>query len=84
MKSGKSVRVPGATCLNCGKVTDGATAVGVEGVVLPSPGDLTVCLYCGHLMAFDETLQFRELTEDEMVEVAGDERIVAINSMRKK
>jgi hypothetical protein len=33
---------------------------------MPKPGDISICLYCGHLMAFDEALKFRELSSEEM------------------
>ena len=39
-------------CLGCGKFVDAAT--GVFGARTPESGDVTVCLYCGHLMVFRE------------------------------
>jgi hypothetical protein len=88
MKSGKPVSLPESSCLNCGKVLDGATVVDEENAVRPVPGSISVCIHCGHVMAFDEKMQFRELTDDEIVEIAGDERLVAISramaAMRKK
>lgn len=62
---------------------DGAAVVGDTGEIHPSPGDITVCMYCGHLMAFDRKLRFRQLTDAEMIEVAGDERIIAVSKARK-
>jgi hypothetical protein len=82
MKVGRSKRTPSSACISCGAVSDAAAPVG--GDTKPSPGDITVCLYCGHVMAFDENLNFRSLTNDEMREIAGDERIVAINRARSK
>jgi hypothetical protein len=35
-------------------------------------------MYCGHVMAFGDDLMLRDLTEQEMHEVAGDERILAV------
>jgi hypothetical protein len=43
----------------------------------PRPGDLTVCLYCGHLQAFDADLKLRNLTDEEMHAIAGDEKLLA-------
>jgi hypothetical protein len=83
MKSGKTARTKSNTCLGCGKLTDAATVVGEEGKIKPKPDDVTVCLYCGHLMAFDQELRFRALTDNEIKEFAGDDRIVAINQARK-
>jgi hypothetical protein len=31
----------------------------------PKAGDLTVCIYCGHLMAFTPEMDVRALNEDE-------------------
>ena len=50
----------------------------------PSPGDITVCLHCGHIMAFDDGLKLRELTAEEAHEIAGDKRILTIQEARAK
>ena len=84
MKVGTSVRTSSNTCLFCHKESDAATVVAVEGAVHPEPGDVTICMYCGHIMAFNESLQFRELNDDEIKDVAGDPRIVAISKARTK
>jgi hypothetical protein len=34
----------------------------------PSPGDNTLCIACGHTMAYNDDLTLRELTEEEMAE----------------
>jgi hypothetical protein len=68
--------MPKNHCLNCGKLIDGAS--GVDTKAKPRPGYITVCIYCGHLMAFAKDLSMRALTEEEMHEVAGDERILAV------
>ena len=61
-------------CLNCGHLIDGALAVGHENG--PRPGDVTICIDCGHIMAFGGNLRMRSLTDEEMIAVAGDRRIV--------
>jgi DNA-directed RNA polymerase subunit N (RpoN/RPB10) len=67
-------------CLNCGKVLDRATPMSdTDG---PSPGAITVCLTCGHIMAFADNLAFRELTDEEVKEIAGNRTIIAINKWR--
>jgi hypothetical protein len=76
----KTTRTPPNLCLSCGKVIDSATSVAVSR--RPTPGMLAVCFYCGHVMAFDAALRLRPLTDEEMVEVAGDERILAIQAGR--
>lgn len=82
MKLGKNRHIPSSPCTNCGKQLDGATSVDCDAP--PDPGDMTVCIYCGHLMAFNEDLQLRDLTPAEQINVAGDERILAIQGARKK
>ena len=43
-----------------------------EGDHKPSPGDITICMDCRHLCAFAEDMSLGELTDDEVVAVAGD------------
>lgn len=68
-------------CPNCGKRLDAATCF-TDPAAKPAPGDLTICFYCGHLMAFADDLRVRQLTDPEMVEVAGDPRILALQRVR--
>jgi len=49
----------------------------------PSDGDLTVCLYCGHLMVFGPNLSLRELTSDEMRDAAGNPEVLKAMMMIK-
>ena len=62
-------------CLNCGSVIDAALHVDLM-PVKPRSGDVTICMECGHIMAFDGDLGMRPLTDAEMVAVAGDRNIV--------
>lgn len=82
MEFGPDTRVPNARCTNCGKLVDGAMCVGNNAV--PEPGAITVCMPCGHVMAFDEGLALRELTDEEIVKVAGDPRLLAIQRARTR
>jgi hypothetical protein len=77
---GKTTRVPPMLCLGCGLTNTAAT--GVDNASAPDPGDVTVCIHCGHIMAFDETLHLRELTVQEQIAIAGDKRILAIQRAR--
>jgi hypothetical protein len=70
-------------CLNCNRPVEAATCVS-ERDVQPSPDDITICLYCGHIMAFASDLSLRKLTSREMHEVAGDKRILATQAARVK
>ena len=83
MKMGKPLRLPKYHCLNCLREADGASQVSEnpddDG---PSPGDITICIYCGHIMAFADDLVFRELTGKEVIMIAGDKRILAMLEAR--
>lgn len=82
----RSVRTKQCRCLNCGHEID--AAMPVHDGAKPSPGDVTICIECGHIMAFDHDLTMRALTDAEMVEVAGARDIVmaqrALAELRKK
>jgi hypothetical protein len=77
---GKSVEIGGAPCLNCQEWLDGAT--GVDHRNRPYPGATTVCMYCGHIMVFADDLTFREPTDEEMVEIAGNPSLIMIQQAR--
>jgi hypothetical protein len=81
MKLGIDRHMPPTVCLGCGGKIDGATHVGEEDTT-PDPGSVVVCIYCGHIMAYDEGLKLRELTLEEQLDVAGDPRILAIQRAR--
>jgi hypothetical protein len=73
-------RVPPMACLGCGKKVDAATLP--DGGVGPDEGDVTICFYCGHLMAFTADRKLRDLTSDEMHDVAGDPLILRMQRAR--
>jgi hypothetical protein len=82
MKLGENVtRLPKNKCLNCKKALDSATGIGTD--ASPSP-DITVCLRCGHIMAFNKQLRFRKLTDEDIIAVAGDPRIIEFQKARGK
>lgn len=70
--------LPGCECLSCHKTVDCGT-----GSQRPSPGDITVCFYCGHIMAFNDAMTLRGLTSQEMYDVAGNAQILAIQQLRE-
>jgi hypothetical protein len=82
MKVGVSRKVQASRCKACGYRTDAATSVGSD--AKPKPGDFTVCIRCGHVMAFDDKLKLRNLTSEEMNTIAGDARLLAIQFARGK
>jgi hypothetical protein len=75
MKRGVDSRVPPSACLHCGKIND--AALGVDHDASPSPGDVTVCFYCGHIMVFGDDLLMRNPTDAEIHDIAGDPRVLA-------
>lgn len=88
MRLTDSVEVrPGSQCLKCGLVLTGAAGVVAEanvGVLTPSPGDFSVCIACGHVMAFDERLNVRELTNEEQRSMDEDDRVLLVQAARKR
>jgi hypothetical protein len=78
----KKTATPECFCLSCGKLFNAASDLGSD--ESPSPGDISMCLGCGHLMAFTDDMTVRELTSEEMHEVAGDPYILAMQRARGK
>ena len=62
------MRLPMSACLKCGQSLDAATAA--FGAAEPLPGDFSVCIHCGHIMAFDTEMKLRRLTGKEKKEAA--------------
>jgi len=52
------------TCPHCKRMLD-AAAVSTGESIEPSPGDVTVCLRCGHPMVFTEAMRVRSMTPEE-------------------
>ena len=79
--SDKRGPLPLSPCLGCGYGMDAATDV--EGTSTPpSPGDVAICLNCGYIALYDDGMKLRDLTSDEMYEVAGDPMILAAQKVR--
>lgn len=88
MKLGGTHDTPDCYCTACGKLINGMTQLCDDDepeVDAPNPGAaLTICLGCGHIMAVNDDLTVRDLTQDELLDVAGDPRIVAFNNIRSE
>ena len=78
----KDHRTPPAACLDCGYAVDAAAGMTTDN--RPDPGDISICLMCGHIMAFADDLTFRPLTDAEMIDIAGDPKIVAMQRARAR
>ena len=81
-KLGPDFHVKESACTNCGHSMNGALAVGDDQA--PVPGDVTLCIRCGHLMAFADDLTLRELTAAEAVDIAGDPILVGASEALAK
>lgn len=78
---------PGSRCLNCGLELTGAAGVVDQtetGVPVPSAGDFTVCIGCGHVMVFDERLNLRQLDDSEAKSMDGDDRIMLLKAAQRR
>lgn len=76
--SDKDNVTPECTCLNCHKPLNRASAVAED--ASPSDGDFTMCIGCGHLMIFNADQTLRNPTDEELAEIAGDERMITISN----
>jgi hypothetical protein len=75
----KETRLEWSPCLACGKLMDAAT--NFDGHVV-AEGGIGICFYCGHIMAYDAQLKLRNLTDEEMIAIAGDKKILTIQEAR--
>jgi hypothetical protein len=66
----KTTPLTETNCPACGKRFSAATAA--FGEFTPKPGDWTICIDCGVVLAFDQTLTPRTLTEAEQREADAD------------
>ena len=66
-----TTRLAETKCLRCHHKLDAASCLADDAAV-PKPGDITICIKCGYLMTFTDDLSFRDLTEEEVLEVTLD------------
>lgn len=69
----RTSRLPDSACTACGKVMDAASCV--SGDYKPDPEDITICIYCGHIMGFTNEMKLRELSLEEWQEIKQDPKI---------
>jgi RNase P subunit RPR2 len=74
-------RIKRSFCLCCGSPNNSATNAKNSA---PLPGDLTVCLYCGYLMRYGETLDLVAATPEDVADLDPQDRIRCLELMRKK
>jgi hypothetical protein len=71
-------RTPPSACPYCDHVLNAVTTVklgDIGRVAIPKPGDFTVCLHCAQLLAFDDRLNVRKPTDDDMARLRADEAL---------
>jgi hypothetical protein len=69
-------RLVGTKCPHCGKPGDGGTSLDDrEAVKMPKPGDFAVCVYCGSINAYTETLALRRIERTERRRMERDPRM---------
>lgn len=71
-----------AACPNCGKVNDCVGGVFDKSAV-PAPGDIVMCIGCGHLAAYENPRSLRDLTAAELMEVMQDPEIQRAQLLRR-
>ena len=70
---GRDQRTKGSPWPHCGKFLDGAFGVGNDGDPGPCPGAFSLCMDCGETSAFDDDLNLRKLTTEELADMQGSE-----------
>jgi hypothetical protein len=73
-----TTQTPASNCLSCGSPNDAASHPKGK---RPRPGNISVCLACGHIAAFDDNLKLRPLTDQEMIDVAGHPNLLRIQKL---
>lgn len=58
---------PDARCPYCNAEINRATSA--SGAEAPSPGDLSLCVYCQGLSVFSDDLTFRKITDEERASI---------------
>lgn len=76
--------MPLSKCLACGGAMNMATGVSNGNTSAPGPGDLTICLLCGHIMSYGPDQTLRELTDAEAHDAAGDKDILKVQEIRAR
>jgi hypothetical protein len=75
-------RTPPNLCRNCGKLIDSASpSAPADRRRRARPGDIALCLDCGHVHIFADDLTLREPTGDELVEIAGNPDMLRAQAM---
>jgi transcription initiation factor IIE alpha subunit len=55
--------MPENSCPACGKRLSAAT--GIKEDAVPNSGDISICVYCGEYLVFDDNLHSRSMSQEE-------------------
>ena len=68
-----------AKCLKCGNKLNRASGLGHD--EQPEPGNISICVRCGNIAAFDDNLQVRPLTDEELKITNAQDEIMRMQSL---
>jgi predicted transcriptional regulator YdeE len=63
-KDARGKALPEVRCARCNHLTDAAT--GIDQAVRPEPGDITICIRCGVIEQFNESMELVEMPYAEL------------------
>lgn len=89
LKLAKGAELQKFSCLACGYIADMASGVvdkqAPSKEIKPKPGDLSICIKCGHLAVFKPDMTLRPLTAVERRQAAADLKVaMAVYAIRAK
>ena len=72
-------RLAGNKCPHCGRPADGGTSIDDrQAEPMPWPGALAVCLYCGSINVYTDTLALRRIERTERRQMQRDPRMAQL------
>lgn len=66
--------LPENRCVLCHGILNAATMV--DGVDDPAVGDVSICVYCGNVMVFDDDMNLRAMTKKEAELIYNNETVL--------
>ena len=75
----KSERIKPSACPHCGKVLDCASCLD-EPEAKPKKGDLSVCVGCNSILAFEDDLSLRSFSHDELNSLPDEHKRVILRT----
>jgi hypothetical protein len=77
-------RMPDTSCPECGRALSAATHM--ESAAMPSPGDVSICLYCGEFLEYDvllHTVRLSDKVRQDLIEKQPEEWEYMLEMQRK-